>query len=565
MMSSGRPSRIILLDQGSVTGETLAARLREGGLNVVIATSLKSAHKASREADVVIANITHVPDGPALCRALRTEPGTGSLPLLALSEVDLTDIQLGEILSAGATDIFSPPISPPLLLARVGNLVRIHQEEQYLKETENRYRKIFSSSHQGYFLSTREGRFLEVNDALLNILGYSSKQEMLRLKLPDDLYVNPQDREVLQLLIEKQGFIKDFKVDFKRKDGSKITILLTANIYKSIDGETLGYEGFNIPLMDTPIPIRHRLLNLLLRPFRRGMARKRNFLSVARISEMVANQYEKIEELSEGFYTSVWKGRDVLGFEEGTLVIKISKSEAINPRLILEARILRNLAGHPGIPELVDVARHRDRTVIITRYVEGDPLTNILPIEDGRTRDRIAYQLMDVVSHLHDNGIVHRDIKPDNIIFRPDGTIVLLDYGIVRRMGEMETSSTVIGTRPYMSPEQINGKSERRSDIWAIGVVMFQIYTGSLPFSGNTEMELMQNILNIEPPGPRSLNPELSAQMESTLLKSLRKSPQSRYNSVRGMMDQILTTVPGFRSNVRDLIREPEAPPILVP
>ena len=280
---------------------------------------------------------------------------------------------------------------------------------------------------------------------------------------------------------------------------------------------------------------------------------------------MVANQYEKIEELSEGFYTSVWKGRDVLGFEEGTLVIKISKSEAINPRLILEARILRNLAGHPGIPELVDVARHRDRTVIITRYVEGDPLTNILPIEDGRTRDRIAYQLMDVVSHLHDNGIVHRDIKPDNIIFRPDGTIVLLDYGIVRRMGEMETSSTVIGTRPYMSPEQINGKSERRSDIWAIGVVMFQIYTGSLPFSGNTEMELMQNILNIEPPGPRSLNPELSAQMESTLLKSLRKNPQSRYNSVRGMMDQILTTVPGFRSNVRDLIREPEAPPILVP
>jgi serine/threonine-protein kinase len=280
---------------------------------------------------------------------------------------------------------------------------------------------------------------------------------------------------------------------------------------------------------------------------------------------MVANQYVKIEELSEGFYTSVWKGRDVLGFEEGTLVIKISKSEAINPRLILEARILRNLAGHPGIPELVDVARHRDRTVIITRYVEGDPLNNILPIEDSRTRDRIAYQLMDVVSHLHDNGIVHRDIKPENIIFRPDGTIVLLDYGIVRRMGEMETSATVIGTRPYMSPEQINGKSERRSDIWAIGVVMFQIYTGSFPFSGNTEMELMQNILHVEPPGPRSLNPALSAQMESTLLKTLRKSPQSRFNSVRGMMNQILTTVPGFRSNVRDLIREPEAPPILVP
>jgi len=388
---------------------------------------------------------------------------------------------------------------------------------------------------------------------------------MLKLKLPDDLYVNPRDREMLQLLIEKQGFVKDFKVDFKRKDGSAITILLTANLYKNIDGETIGYEGFNIPLMDTAIPIRHRLLNALLRPFRRFMARRKNFMSVARISELVANQYEKVEELAEGFYTSVWKGRDVLGFEEGTLVIKISKSEVINPRLILEAKVLRALAGHPGIPELVDLARHRDRTVIITRYVEGHPLNEILPINNRRDQDRIAYQLLDVVCHLHDHDVVHRDIKPDNIIVRPDGTIVLLDYGIVRRMGAMETSATIIGTRPYMSPEQVNGKSERRSDIWALGVVIYQLYTGRQPFTGNTEMELMQNILEVEPPSPRSFNAQLPAQMESILIKALRKRPEGRFHSAREMRDQILATVPGFKNNVKDLMREPEVPPILVP
>lgn len=565
MMTPDRRSKIILLEPDGGTGKALAEQLRKGGLDVVIVTTLKAAQKAATDADVVLANITHSPDGPGLCRALRSETATGNLPLLAFSEAKLSDQRLGEILSAGAMDIFSPPISPPLLLARVGNLVRIHKEEQYLKETEDRYRKIFSSSHQGYFLSTREGRFLEVNNALLSILGYNSKQEMLKLKLPDDLYVNPKDRQILQLLIEKQGFVKDFKVDFKRKDGSNITILLTANIYKNMDGETLGYEGFNIPLMDTAIPIRHKLLNLLLRPFRRVMASRKNFMSVARISEMVANQYEKVEELAEGFYTSVWKGRDVLGFEEGALVIKISKSEAINPRLLLEARVLRNLAGHPGVPELVDVARHNGRTVIITRYVEGTPLTNILPIEDVRTRDRIAYQLMDVVSHLHSKDIVHRDIKPDNIIIRPDGSIVLLDYGIVARMTELETSPTVIGTRPYMSPEQVNGKSERRSDIWGIGIVMYQMYTGRLPFAAVTDMEMMQNILNVEPPGPRSLNPELSAQMESALLRALRKRPQSRFNSTREMRDQIISTVPGFKRNVKDLIMEPEMPPTLVP
>ncbi|MGD8353381.1 MAG: protein kinase [Pseudomonadota bacterium] len=565
MMDPAAFPKIVLLDPGKKTSELFVRQLSEGGLDVIVSPNLKAAHRAAREADAVIVNITHVSDSSGLCRAIRTESGTGNIPLLALSETALTDDELDEILSAGAMDVFSPPISPPLLLARVGNLVRIHKEEEYLKETERRYRKIFSSSHQGYFLSTREGRFLEVNDALLGILGYSSKQEMLKLKLPDDLYVNPQDREVLQLLIEKQGFVKDFKVDFKRKDGSKITILLTANLYKNLEGETLGYEGFNIPLMDAAIPIRHKLLNMLLRPFRRVMARRKNFMSVARISELVANQYEKVEELSEGIYTSVWKGRDVLGFEEGSLVIKISKSEAINPRLLLEAKVMRNLAGHPGVPELVDVARHRGRTVIITRYVEGSPLTDLLPIGDPRTRDRISYQLLDVITHLHDYNIVHRDVKPDNIIVRPDGTIVLLDYGIVRRMAEMETSATIIGTRPYMSPEQVNGKSERRSDIWALGVVLYNLYTGRLPFTGNTEMELMQNILNIEPASPRSLNPELSAQMESALIRALRKRPDSRFSSAREMRDYILSTVPGFKQNVSDLIREPEVPPTLVP
>jgi serine/threonine-protein kinase len=388
---------------------------------------------------------------------------------------------------------------------------------------------------------------------------------MLKLKLPDDLYVNPADRELLQHFIEKQGFVKDYKIDFKRKDGSRITILLTANLYKNLEGETVGYEGFYIPLTDLDIPTRSRFVNFLLRPFRRIIGRKANFMSVARISELVANQYEKVEELSEGFYTSVWKGRDVLGFEEGSIVIKISKSESINPRLLLEARALRMISGHPGVPELVDTARHRGRTVLITRFVEGQPLSKMLPLKDIVTRDRIAYQLMDVVSHLHDHNIVHRDIKPDNIIVRPDGTIVLLDYGIVKRMGEKETSATIIGTRPYMSPEQINGRSERRSDVWALGVVLYQLYTGRLPFYGNTEMEIMEHILGREPALPRSIDPGLSAQLERVLIRALRKRPEGRYHGASEMRDEVLATIPGFKENVKDLIRHPEEAALLVP
>jgi serine/threonine-protein kinase len=288
-------------------------------------------------------------------------------------------------------------------------------------------------------------------------------------------------------------------------------------------------------------------------------------MSVARISELVANQYEKVEELSEGVYTSVWKGRDVLGFEESPLVIKISKSESINSRLLLEARALREISGHPGVPELVDMARHRGRNVLITRFVEGQPLSKMLPLKDPIIRDRIAYQLMDVVSHLHNHNIVHRDIKPDNIIIRPDGSLVLLDYGIVKSMGEKETSATVIGTRPFMSPEQINGRSERRSDVWALGVVLYHLYTGRLPFYGNTEMEIMEHILDREPAMPRSIDPDLSAQLERVLLRALRKRPEGRYHSAGEMRDEVISIIPGFKKNVTDLIRHPEEAAFLVP
>jgi serine/threonine protein kinase len=132
-------------------------------------------------------------------------------------------------------------------------------------------------------------------------------------------------------------------------------------------------------------------------------------------------------------------------------------------------------------------------------------------------------------------------------------------------MSEEETSPTVIGTRPYMSPEQVNGRSERRSDVWALGVVLYLMYTGNPPFSGNTEMELMENILKKEPPTPRALNPGIPFQMERVLIRALRKRPEGRFHNAGEMRDEVLATVPDFKENVKDLIRHPETAPVLVP
>ena len=564
-MEPARGPRVVFLHADPARIMRLVDHLKEGGLEVLMVSDVTHVPETAEDCDVIIADISLDPGGADLCRVFRKDPETKNIPLLAFSGRILEDDRIGDLLSAGAMDVLVPPISPPLLLARVRNLVRIHQEELHLREMERNYRSIFASSHYGYFLSTREGRFLEVNEALLDILGYESREEMLALRIPDDLYVDPSDREVLKNLIEKKGFVRDFKVDFRRRDGSSVTILLTASRYKTSDGTVVGYEGFNIPLTDTNLSWPFRTLYRIFKPLRRLTGSRRNFMAVSRISELVANQYEKTEELSEGIHTSVWKGRDLLGFEEGPVVIKVAKSEAVNPRLLMEARVLKKLADHPGVPRLVDVARHRDRTVVVTRYVEGRLLSEVIPTLDRRGLDRAAYQLMDVAAHLHDHHTVHRDIKPENTVVGPGGNLTLLDYGIVRRMSGEETSPTIIGTRPYMSPEQVKGRSERRSDVWAIGVVLYLMYTGSHPFSGNTEMELMEAILKREPPTPRALNPELPFQMERVLIKALRKRPEGRFHNAGEMRDEVLATVPGFRENVLDIIRQPEVPPVLVP
>jgi DNA-binding response OmpR family regulator len=168
-------SSALIIQPDSDAAKQLAGQLEEAGVRVKVSGSIDDGIRLADEAtDVIILAIEPGKEGTGQCRLLRTEPATRHIPLLALASSPLEEDELGVILSAGAMDVLAPPMSQALLLARVGNMVRIHQEEAHLKETEERYRRIFNSSHYGYFLSTREGRFVEVNDSLLHILGYRS-------------------------------------------------------------------------------------------------------------------------------------------------------------------------------------------------------------------------------------------------------------------------------------------------------------------------------------------------------------------------------------------------------
>jgi serine/threonine protein kinase len=164
-------------------------------------------------------------------------------------------------------------------------------------------------------------------------------------------------------------------------------------------------------------------------------------------------------------------------------------------------------------------------------------------------KERIILQLVDVVAHAHKNRIVHRDIKPENVLIGSDGLLKLLDYGVAKELKDKKSSSTMVGSRPYMAPEQIMGESQIASDVWALGVVIYMFYTGLLPFVEANQKALMDLILTREPDPPRQIKPDIPAELETIILKCLKKDPKERFADAEVLKKAILDTFPQFGNN----------------
>jgi PAS domain S-box-containing protein len=134
--------------------------------------------------------------------------------------------------------------------AYVRDITERKKFERDLQESEEKYRNLFERVRHGLFISSKEGKFLDCNQALLDILGYPTKEEFLKIDIAQDLYVNPEDRKTFMALVEKLGFVKDFEVEFKKKNSERITVLLTATAKRNEKGETIGYEGLNINITE---------------------------------------------------------------------------------------------------------------------------------------------------------------------------------------------------------------------------------------------------------------------------------------------------------------------------
>jgi serine/threonine protein kinase/Flp pilus assembly protein TadD len=221
-----------------------------------------------------------------------------------------------------------------------------------------------------------------------------------------------------------------------------------------------------------------------------------------------------------------------------------------------EARTASAL-NHPNILTVYEIGTEGNVQFIATEFIEG--VTLRASLESGKIKPRlaveIATQVASALAAAHEAGIVHRDIKPENIMLRPDGYVKVLDFGIAKLIeqkpasGNHTTETTallqtrpglVLGTAHYMSPEQARGqKVDARSDIWSLGVVLYEMVTGAPPFDGDTPSDCIAAILTKEPPSLSAIRPDIPLRLESLLQKALRKDSDERYQTIKEMLTDL--------------------------
>jgi serine/threonine protein kinase len=193
---------------------------------------------------------------------------------------------------------------------------------------------------------------------------------------------------------------------------------------------------------------------------------------------------------------------------------------------------------HPGVMKVYD-NEDRSQIYMVMEWVDGKLLRQILNPEKKLPPERavkITLGIADALSYIHNHGVVHRDLKPENIMINGDDRIKLIDFGIAGKEGSRRLTfaklSQVMGTPEYISPEQVKGKrGDGRSDIYALGVMLYEMLTGKPPFQGPNPFAIMNDRLLNNPIPPRELNPSISPQLQEIIYRALERDPKNRYAS----------------------------------
>lgn len=257
-------------------------------------------------------------------------------------------------------------------------------------------------------------------------------------------------------------------------------------------------------------------------------------------------RYEVLEHLGEGATSTVYKGLDtLLGREIALKVLLPHVRETTRKRFFQEAMAAAQL-NHPNIMAIYDRGEDNGRSFLVIEFVDGSPLTSYIPSPPEVVVD-LGAQIARALDYAHEREIIHRDIKPANIKVTKQGQVKIMDLGLAlpREAQRVTTPGMVIGTPAYISPEQAQGLPlDRRTDIYSLGIVLYEMVTGQLPFNADDITALMLQHVQQPAPSPRLLVPDLPRALEGVILKALEKQITRRFQTARALADALQASLP---------------------
>ena len=271
----------------------------------------------------------------------------------------------------------------------------------------------------------------------------------------------------------------------------------------------------------------------------------------------INDRYQIIKTLGEGGMANVYLAHDnILDRNVAVKVLRgdLASDEKFVRRFQREALSASSLS-HPNIVEMYDVGEDDGQYYIVMEYVDGKTLKQVLKQRGHLSVTEVVdimLQVTDGMAHAHDAYIIHRDIKPQNIMMLSNGMIKITDFGVATALNSTQLTQTnsVMGTVHYLPPEQANGKgSTIRSDIYSMGIMMYELLTGLVPYKGESAVEIALKHLKEPLPSVRKANPSIPQSIENVIIKATAKNPKNRYNDARQMHEDLKTALDDSRKD----------------
>lgn len=265
------------------------------------------------------------------------------------------------------------------------------------------------------------------------------------------------------------------------------------------------------------------------------------------MSKVFGDRYEIIERIGSGGMAIVYKAKDLL--LNRIVTVKVLREQFVADedfvrRFRREAQSAASLS-HTNIVSIYDVGKEGETEYIVMEYIEGQNLKELIrnyaPLSTEQTLN-LGIQIAEAIRHAHEHHIIHRDIKPHNILVTADGRVKVTDFGIARAVSAATMTHTgdIVGSVHYLSPEQAKGvQTNEQSDVYSLGIILYELLTGKVPYDGETPISIALKHLQEEAVPPSKLNPRVNPALENLVLRAIAKSPEQRYATAKDLLQDL--------------------------